>query len=434
MKKKLTKTGLIFTLAIIYVNLINAQDYLITFTGSGQSNNVEIVEVKNITQQNSVTLNGADTLHLVYVVGINPIDQENAGIKVYPNPTMHSSRVEFYNSEAGNVTMEIIDISGKTLSALPIKLSIGMQVFEIKGMGTGIYLLKVTTETTLYQQRLIIYSESFGTPQINYIGSYDHGSVPLEMKSTKSIVQMQYNNGDKLVIKGISGDYSHTKSLIPTESQNIDFEFIECVDGDGNHYGVVTIGEQVWMAENLKTTHYRNGTPIEYPGSDNSAWQNNSSGAYAWHGNDINWKDKYGALYNWYATINNNELCPPGWQVPSDARWMELALYALTGNTLKSCRQENSPLGGDCSTAVHPRWDSHETIYGVDEFGFSAFPGGHRYAFGSYDVIGNLGLWWSSTESSTTGAWCWGMNYDDSNVARGALNKGYGFSVRCLRD
>ena len=245
MKKKLTKTGLIFTLAIIYVNLINAQDYLITFTGSGQSNNVETVEVKNITQQNSVTLNGADTLHLVYVVGINPIDQENAGIKVYPNPTMHSSRVEFYNSEAGNVTMEIIDISGKTLSALPIKLSIGMQVFEIKGMGTGIYLLKVTTETTLYQQRLIIYSESFGTPQINYIGSYDHGSVPLEMKSTKSIVQMQYNNGDKLVIKGISGDYSHTKSLIPTESQNIDFEFIECVDGDGNHYGVVTIGEQV---------------------------------------------------------------------------------------------------------------------------------------------------------------------------------------------
>lgn len=188
------------------------------------------------------------------------------------------------------------------------------------------------------------------------------------------------------------------------------------------------------MAENLKTTHYRNGTPIEYPGSDNSAWQNNSSGAYAWHGNDINWKDKYGALYNWYATINNNELCPPGWQVPSDARWMELALYALTGNTLKSCRQENSPLGGDCSTTVHPRWDSHETIYGVDEFGFSAFPGGHRYAFGSYDVIGNLGLWWSSTESSTTGAWCWGMNYDDSNVARGALNKGYGFSVRCLRD
>jgi hypothetical protein len=118
MKKKLTKTGLIFTLAIIYVNLINAQDYLITFTGSGQSNNVETVEVKNITQQNSVTLNGADTLHLVYVVGINPIDQENAGIKVYPNPTMHSSRVEFYNSEAGNVTMEIIDISGGKASQI----------------------------------------------------------------------------------------------------------------------------------------------------------------------------------------------------------------------------------------------------------------------------------------------------------------------------
>jgi PKD repeat protein len=62
-------------------------------------------------------------------------------------------------------------------------------------------------------------------------------------------------------------------------------------DIDGNIYNTVLIGDQCWMKENLKTTQYRNGTPIEYPGTDNSAWQNNTTGAYAWYDNDINWKD-----------------------------------------------------------------------------------------------------------------------------------------------
>jgi hypothetical protein len=73
---------------------------------------------------------------------------------------------------------------------------------------------------------------------------------------------------------------------------------------------LLQLGEQVWMAENLKTTKYRNGTPIEYPGNDNNAWQYNTTGAYAWYDNDISWKDSYGALYNWHAVNNTNGLCP----------------------------------------------------------------------------------------------------------------------------
>jgi uncharacterized protein (TIGR02145 family) len=454
MKKKLTKTGLIIALAFICTNIVSAQNYMITFSGSGQSNVVEAVEVKNTTQQTSVTLNGTDTLHLVDVVGISQIVLENAGMRVYPNPTRHTSRVEFYNSEDGNVTVEIIDITGKTLSALSVNLSRGLQAFEIQGLGTGIYLLKATTETTVHQQRLITYAQSFGNPQINYLGSFDLSMTPAQMKSTKNIVEMQYNDGERLVTKGISGDYSHTMSLIPSESQNIDFDFIECVDGDGNHYGVVTIGEQVWIAENLKTTRDAAGNNIT-----RYCYENNTTTC-----------ELYGGLYTWATVMNgagsssNNPsgvqgICPDGWHVPSHHEWTQLEQYICNalgnsncetqfpydhttwgwrgtneGNALKSCRQVNSPLGGDCNTSEHPRWNSHSTHHGFDEFGFSALPGGGRYTSGGFGKIGYFGYWWSSTEHTSTGAWSRGMSYYYGDVYRYSGYKPLGFSVRCLRD
>jgi uncharacterized protein (TIGR02145 family) len=335
-------------------------------------------------------------------------------------------------------------MTGKTLSAISVNLSGGLQAFEIRGLGTGIYLLKVTTETRVHQERLITHSQTHGKPQINYLGSFDHGLVALKMKSTKNIGVMQYNDGERLLIKGISGDYSHTKSLIPNESQNIDFEFIECVDGDGNHYGVVTIGEQVWMAENLKTTKYRDGVPIEYPGTDNDAWANMTIGAYAWYDNDISWKDSYGALYNWHATNNATGLCPTGWHAPSNDEWTQLVDYAVAqgfpnvwdnpngaGNALKSCRQVNSPLGGDCNTTDHPRFDFDDT-HGFDEFGFSSFPGGCRHSSGTFYWLGMFPIWWSSTVFVPGFAWRW--NVGGGGVGSVASMKTHGFSVRCLRD
>jgi uncharacterized protein (TIGR02145 family) len=213
-------------------------------------------------------------------------------------------------------------------------------------------------------------------------------------------------------------------------------------DVDGNIYNTVLIGSQCWMKENLKTTKYRNNTPIEYPGSNNSTWQNNTTGAYAWYENDISWKDSYGALYNWHAVNNANGLCPTGWHVPSDAEWTQLVDYVVsqgfptngTGNAFKSCRKVNSPLGGACNTSEHPRWDSHSTYHGFDTFGFSALPGGLRSANGSFLNVGNFGYWWSSTEDSSAAAWRRAMAYNFGGVNRGSSYETDGFSARCLRD
>jgi uncharacterized protein (TIGR02145 family) len=209
-------------------------------------------------------------------------------------------------------------------------------------------------------------------------------------------------------------------------------------DVDGNTYNSVLVGNQCWIKENLKTTNYRNGTPIPHV-TDSNTWSNLTSGAYVWYNNDINAKDSYGASYNWYAVIDPNGLCPTGWHVPDNNEWTALTTFiggvsTPNGNELKSCRQVNSPLGGDCDTTEHPRWNEHSTQYGTDDFGFSALPGGYRQVNGSFDNLGNYGHWWSSTQHSSTNAWGRTLGYLYGYVAVNNYNKSFGFSVRCLRD
>ncbi len=218
-------------------------------------------------------------------------------------------------------------------------------------------------------------------------------------------------------------------------------------DIDGNIYTTVLINSQCWMKENLRTTKYCDGHDIEYPGSNNSAWQNNTNGAYAWYDNDINWKDIYGALYNWNAVNNAHKLCPKGWHVPNDSEWEQLVDYLSglghpnhpgiqnsIGNALKTCRQVDSPLGGECNTTEHPRWRSHSSMYGFDGYDFSAFPSGGRYQGGSFSILGNNGLWWSSTENLPTEAWSRDMYSSNANLYRTSRPKGFGFAVRCIKD
>ncbi len=210
------------------------------------------------------------------------------------------------------------------------------------------------------------------------------------------------------------------------------------IDADGNTYYTLWLAERCWMAENLKTTKYRDGSPIDYPGTNNSAWENNTTGAYAWYNSDISNKDLYGALYNWYAVDNTKALCPVGWRVPTNEDWNALpdfipGLDHLKGNKLKSCRQVNSPLGGDCNTNLHPRWNEHGTHYGTDEYGFSGLPGGRRVSTGNYQEIGSFGWWRTSTEISGNNYGRWLGSGSGSIGNQPLIPKNQGLSVRCIK-
>lgn len=193
-------------------------------------------------------------------------------------------------------------------------------------------------------------------------------------------------------------------------------------DVDGNAYNTVTIGTQVWMVENLKTTHYRNGDPIPNI-TDDTAWSKLTTGAYCDYGNTASNSNTYGKLYNWYAVNDNRNIAPSGWHIPSDAEWTTLVINlggdSLTGNKLKE------------SGITH--WQSPNTG-ATNLSGFTALPGGYRLYNGDFNLIGFYGSWWSSTDPNTLNAWTRDLSYNNSNIRRNYFLKTLGFSVRCLKD
>jgi uncharacterized protein (TIGR02145 family) len=193
-------------------------------------------------------------------------------------------------------------------------------------------------------------------------------------------------------------------------------------DNDGNVYKAVTIGKQVWMAENLKTTKYNDGTAIPSV-TDDKAWEALTTPAFCWYNKDatIN-KNTYGALYNWY-TVNTNKLCPKGWHVPTDAEWTTLTTYLGS----------ESVAGGKLRETGTTHWEKPNTG-ATNESGFSAHPGGYRNNHGAYANVGFFGFWWSATEYVATASWCRTMGCSGKDVLRNFSLKKNGYSIRCLKD
>jgi len=193
-------------------------------------------------------------------------------------------------------------------------------------------------------------------------------------------------------------------------------------DQDGNVYKTVKIGTQTWMAENLRTTKYRDGTAIPNV-TDNTAWFALKTGAYCSYNNSAKPDTiaTYGCLYNWYA-VNTGKLAPKGWHVPTDVEWTTLTDY-LGGESVA---------GGKLKETGTTHWNSPNTRV-TNETGFTALPGGHRYS-GAFVDIGGDGSWWSATENDANVAWFWYMFYNGNYVFRHNYSKERGFSIRCVRD
>jgi M6 family metalloprotease-like protein/uncharacterized protein (TIGR02145 family) len=192
-------------------------------------------------------------------------------------------------------------------------------------------------------------------------------------------------------------------------------------DIDGNYYNTVTIGSQVWLAENLKTTKLNNGLDIQNV-IDAAAWSGLSTPAYRWYDNDIHNKNIYGALYNWY-TVNTNNLCPSGWHVPSEADWTILIDY-LGGQYIA---------GGKLKEAGTTHWQS-PNVGATNESGFTALPGGTCLEDGAFINIGTSGYWWSSTEDRPGVSVGRQLNYYFDAVDFPTFYNQDGLSVRCVKN
>ena len=202
------------------------------------------------------------------------------------------------------------------------------------------------------------------------------------------------------------------------------------VDIDGNVYQTVQIGNQVWMAENLKVTHYRNGDPIP------TTWSS-SDGAHTVYNNNINNElDTYGTLYNWAAAVDARYVAPAGWHVPSDDEWKELEIFLGMSQTQADSpgyrgTNEGSKLSGNSELWIDGALEDNSEFGST---GFAALPGGYLLWGGIYYNIGDVGYFWTSTADGNGSAWHRRFDSDGSGITRDYGRERDGFSVRCIRD
>ena len=185
------------------------------------------------------------------------------------------------------------------------------------------------------------------------------------------------------------------------------------VEYNGYAYRTVRIGGQCWFAENLRTEKYNNGDVIPANLSD-SEWGSTPSGAVAERG-----KGEYGLLYNWHAVDDSRELCPSGWQIPTDPQW-----------TMMTGLLRGASIAGYKMKMTHG-WGSEGN--GTNSSRFEGFPGGKRMATGQFSNSRNSGYWWSSSSDGSS-AWLRYLSADFDKVYRISHLQQNGFSVRCVRD
>jgi len=403
---------------------IEAQDYEISFSGFGDSIVIDSLLVENLTQETILTLDGSDILNLVGTLSIDNSNENEVEVKIYPNPIKGTGRLVLFSALTEEVEINIFDLTGKLISIYTDKVYPGNNTYKISNYSSGIYIANISTNTWQKSLKFISQGSITKSADIKLISRKQSQNLSnIQLKNSANMVQMQYNDGDQLLIKGFSADNITYFSIVPTQTQNINIEFSECIDANGNKYPVVNIGNQTWMAKNLEVF-----PPV----------QPQPSGEWCYDSIENNC-NIYGRLYDWYTltngegSSNNNQiyvqgLCPQGWHIPNDDEWTQLTDF-LGGLSIA---------GGKMKSTFYENW-IFPNIGATNSSGFSGIPGGFLDTdpiYGGFENIGISGVYWSSTEDSsyTTDAWIRSLHYDDTGVFREPLPKTYAYSCRCIRD
>jgi uncharacterized protein (TIGR02145 family) len=189
-----------------------------------------------------------------------------------------------------------------------------------------------------------------------------------------------------------------------------------------NEITEVKIGNQIWMTQNLKVAHFRNGDSVPYAKTAEE-WEKagkEQKPAWCYYNNDPANDIKYGKLYNWYAVNDPRGLAPAGWHIPSDVEWKQLTDF-IGGN--EAAGKKMKSVSG---------WEVNGN--GTNESGFNGLPGGYRYDYGFFNYGGLFAVWWASPVNYTSFAWLYYQAYNFGNAFRYFPTKAFGFSVRCIKN
>lgn len=420
----------VITILFLLTPKTYASGYTITFTATGASTTIENVIVQNLTKGTTVTVPTGNVLNLIIEPNaVEQVTSTDEDIRVYTNSINGKSTISFLAQKTGNAEIKAFSIDGKEVAVISTTLQTGRSYFEMS-LPKGVFLIQVIGNGYKYSTKTVSQMASRINPKIVQIGTEAPEVINIQKskESNLGITTMSYNNGDRLLYKAISGNYTTIVTDVPNISKTTNFEFVECKDADGNYYTIVKIGNQTWMAENLKTTKY----------NDKSTLSTNDCFDYY---NNQSYSIKYGKLYSWNAVSNIKKIAPLGWHVPSDDEWSILENYLITNGYNFDSTNSDSKIGK--SLAASTDWNLSTVLGAIgnditknNSSGFSALPSGYRYFMndGSY-ALGTNAVWWSNTlTSNSENAWSRTCGYNTIGLARNSTVKYNGLSVRCVRD
>jgi uncharacterized protein (TIGR02145 family) len=407
------KKLLLAFLTVICTIVLQAQDYKITFSLTGEINEIDSVIVENATQQTSVKLNGTDTLILTKVVSsIHQIEKSKSlQLQAFPNPSATYFTFQFSTNEAEPVFATVYDLSGRKLISKKWNVSQGNHSFQLKNLPTGIFLVQL--KTNQYSDKLkIISTRNNGTlPEITSFQTKQKTDETFPTKSATSAQLLGYEEYDNITVRvwPTLAPWEIRRGFIMGENPPVEEgnEFVityqKCEDACGNVYNTVELGDQVWMAENFRCA------------TDNS-WVYND---------DENNAEIYGRLYTWEDALNN---APEGWHLPSNEEWNKMQEY------VQNTYEDDLPVALKSKSGWNPDENQNSTN-GTDATGFNMVPGGARWFLdGTFYAAGDRAYFWTSTEYDSERARMRKFTSSDTEIGEGASNVGYGFSVRYVKD
>lgn len=406
---------IIFT--ILTVNLV-AQDITVSFKPSDTGAVIDSFQAINLATNDTVRLKGNETLTLINLTsGISSVQNRKGSI--FPNPSNGSATLQFSTSAGEDATIQVVNASGQLVMEKKQAITAGAHSFSVGFPGPGIYVVLVRAGNQVLSFKEVSNMSWIQEPSLSYLGSSQRTLELATLKSVTTGKTLNYSTGNNIMYTLYSGKNSRVMVEQPSKSQTIDVAFYACADKDGKNYKTVTIGNQVWMAENLAYLPYIT-SPKTYSCTEPYYYVYDYEGTSVSEAKATTDYVIYGVMYNWTAALY---ACPLGWHLPSDAEWTVLSDY-LGGEEIA---------GGKMKSTTG--WNSSNTG-ATNESCFSALPGGYllQTLDDFYFHSGLKGDWWSSTANGDNYAWGRYLYYNQLYLRRDYSYPGYGFSVRCVRD
>jgi uncharacterized protein (TIGR02145 family) len=206
-------------------------------------------------------------------------------------------------------------------------------------------------------------------------------------------------------------------------------------DADGNFYNTIVLSNgQEWMKEDLQTTKYANGDPIDNLVAD-VQWEQTTTGAWSYYENDPIYQSPYGKLYNFYAVVDSRNVCPTGWHAATKTDWEQLVNLVDENSVMNTTTDITlSPTAGGALKMTDTTYWEAPNVGATNEIDFSAVSSGDRDNWGMFDAIKGWGNWWTGTPASGGEGWFIEITNYDTDIYIDTFDGDFGFSVRCVKD